>query len=869
MHHKVGYHAMSGEALLKAFNVNLSKGLSQNEVLIRLEKFGPNKLGKSQKKSSIIILLDQCKSLLTALLAVAALLSFVLGDISEGIAILIVISINISIGYWAESKAQRSMAALREMGRATTKVLRDGMVSTIPDTGLVPGDIIFLESGDIVTADIRLLKSNNLQCDESLLTGESVPIIKGASTLVNASPIHERTNMCFKGTTITRGSSTGVAVATGRKTELGDIALLAESATGASSPLEVRLRSLSEQLLLAVLLLTLIVTLSGVVMGRDLVLMIKTGIALAVAAIPEGLPIVATLALARGMWKLAEQHALIERLSAVETLGSVNIIFSDKTGTLTENRMTVVMLSTPDAPEENTLVKPTDIGIRALRVCSLCYTGNDPHTVSDPMERALLKASKNAGLSTFELEAQLPRISEEAFDPNVRLMATVHQDEDASLYVIKGAPENVLKVASHIALAKGDTFMTSQQKSFWLDHVTDLAKKGLRVLALAEKRRSKPDEYIFHDLVFLGLVGLEDPPRPDAAAAVREAQEAGIRVIMMTGDNAVTGKAIAESVGIAGAIKERVIEGELFEQLHQDLINSKNQILRSSVFARMTPAQKLSLVELHQQEGAVVAMTGDGVNDAPALKKADVGVAMGLRGTDVAKEAAAMILKDDSFASIVQAIEQGRVIFNNIRKFVIYLLSCNLSEVLVVVVCIVSGLPLPLLPLQILFLNLITDVFPALALGFGKGDSDILNRPPRDKSEGILMRKHWYAIIGYALMMTLTVLSAFVWALDQPNQDEHYARSIAFLTLAFGQLWHVFNMRGAKTTVTNNQIVHNLYVWGALALCTILILVSLYWPPISSVLNIISPDQKGWVIIVCASLVPLIVGQSVKGKFSM
>ena len=327
MDHKVGYHAMSSETLLEAFNVNLSKGLSHSEVLIRLEKFGPNKLGKAQKKTSIIILLDQCKSLLTALLAIAALLSFALGDISEGVAILIVILINISIGYWAESKAQRSMAALREMGRATTKVLRDGIVSTIPDTGIVPGDVIFLETGDIVTADIRLFKSNNLQCDESLLTGESVPIFKNASTLANANPIFERTNMCFKGTTITRGSSTGIAVATGRKTELGDIALLAESATGALSPLEVRLRSLSEQLLLAVLLLTLIVTLSGVVMGRDLVLMIKTGIALAVAAIPEGLPIVATLALARGMWKLAEQHALIERLSAVETLGSVNIIF--------------------------------------------------------------------------------------------------------------------------------------------------------------------------------------------------------------------------------------------------------------------------------------------------------------------------------------------------------------------------------------------------------------------------------------------------------------------------------------------------------------------------------------------------------------
>lgn len=861
--HQTKYHALAAKDICERLDVDPAKGLSAGAVLDRQEKYGLNIIGKSERKSLFSILLDQFKSLLTALLAGAALLSFFFEDGAEAVAIVTVIIINVVIGFWAEHKALRSMAALRKMGRATTRVRRQGAVQNISGQELVPGDIILLEAGDVVTADIRLITTTHLQSDESLLTGESVPVSKAIAALDEATVLHDRINMVFKGATITRGSSMGVAVATGANSELGSIAQLAGSAKGTTSPLERRLQKLSEQLLIAVLILTAFLTVSGVMVGRDALLMIKTGIALAVAAIPEGLPIVATLALARGMWKLAERHALIERLSAVETLGSVNIIFSDKTGTLTENKMTAKVLVATDSQDTNGLEQHTHASKRALRVCSLCYSGEDASNLSDPMESALVMAAEKAGFPSSHSERDLPRIREEAFDPNIRMMATIHSDGDTFLYAVKGAPEAVLEASTHIAHDHDDT-LTQDVRTQWLERVAELASGGMRVLALAEKSIKESEGKVFVGLTFLGLMGIEDPPRADAAAAVKAAQDAGIRVIMVTGDNAITATNIAEAVGIANAQAHLTIEGSMICPLDKMSADLQGKILSASVFARMNPSQKLNLIALHQRSGAVVAMTGDGVNDAPALKKADVGIAMGMRGTEVAKEAAAMILKDDAFASIVLAIQQGRVIFNNIRKFVLYLLSCNLSEVLVVTLCILVGLPLPLLPLQILFLNFITDVFPALALGFGKGDSDILMRPPRPKSEGILKPSHWRAIVGYSIVMTASVIGAFLWALSQTDKGPNYANTIAFLTLALGQIWHVFNMRGRRTTVFNNQVVSNPFVWGAILLCVGLVGLSLSWTPLAKVLNVTLPDQHGWLIVICASLVPLVVGQAVK-----
>ena len=849
-------------AVLGGPTVNVHQGLSASEVLKRRALYGLNKLAPSKTKSSWHILAAQFKSLLTLLLMVAATLSFLFEDIVEAIAIGVVIILNAAIGFWAESKATKSMSALRQMGRTTTRVKREGIMQSIPAEELVPGDVVFLEAGDIVSADIQLVQSIRLQIDESLLTGESVPVDKEAAGAIQT-PTPAAS--AYKGTAVTRGSATGVVITTGRQTELGNIATLTSKATASASPLEKRLQKLSEQLLVAVVILTTILIFIGILSGQDTLLMVKTGIALAVAAIPEGLPIVATLALARGMLKLAARSALIERLSAVETLGSVNVILTDKTGTITENKMTVTRLVAADCPDKEGLVETSDAAKRALRVCALCYSGSVSTNLTDPMEAALVNAAKMATFGPSMREQDYPRVYEEPFDPNIRMMATIHKGHDSYLYAVKGAAEAVLANVTHIANSKLDSPCDQVIRNKWLDKMNTLASSGLRVLALAEKTVDNQNEKPFKDLTFLGLVCLEDPPRTDAAFAVKAAQKAGIRVIMATGDNVATANNVAAAVGISTQTsKTHAMEGGDLVSVENLTAKAKKRMLSIDVFARMSPKHKLELISLYQQGGDVVAMTGDGVNDAPALKKADVGIAMGQRGTEVAKQAADMILKDDSFASIIVAIQQGRVIFANIRKFVIYLMSCNISEVFVVSLAILAGLPLPLLPLQILFLNLVTDVFPALALGFGGADKEILTRPPRPTSEGIIEPKHWRTIIAYACLMTMPVLVAFSWALAHVPQNIEYANTVAFMSLALGQLWHVFNMRNRKTTCLNNQIVSNPFVWGALILCLGLLGLAVYWPPLSDVLHIAILDRTGWLVVVVASLTPVIVGQVVK-----
>lgn len=847
------HHTMTAHGACRFQEVDPAVGLNSAEVLRRRGIYGTNSLGQAESSSWASILVRQFGSLLTLILIGAAGLSYLFGDNSEGAAILVVVVFNAMVGFIAESRAIRAMDALRQMGRATTRVRRDGEVVTLPDEELVPGDIVLLEAGDIVTADIRLIESRQVQCDESMLTGESVPVDKHAELGAHPSKEDIEAVTAYKGTSVTRGSCSGVVTATGLRTELGKIAEITESAEASVSPLEERLQRLSEQLLLAVLVLMVALTILGILSGRDVILMVKTGVALAVAAIPEGLPIVATLALARGMWKLAARNALIERLSAVETLGSVTLILTDKTGTLTENRMTVTALTTPEAPGENTLDALTPSGEHALRVCALCYSGDSADHLSDPMEAALVAAATAKDISG----SAFPRVMEHAFDPAVRMMATVHKAGEEYLFAVKGAPEAVLAATSQCL---GQPF-TGDEKNTWLGHMQQMAREGLRVLALAEKTAASADDAPFEGLTFLGLVGLEDPPRADAASAVEAAQAAGVRVIMATGDSAETGRSIAAAVGIITDGDTRFALGDTMPDPAEGLPGQDSPLFKTNVFARMSPVQKLALIDMHQQNGAVIAMTGDGVNDAPALKKADVGIAMGMRGTEVAKQAADMILKDDAFASIVVAIQQGRVIFANIRKFVVYLLSCNLSEVLVVTAAILTGLPLPLLPLQILFLNLVTDVFPALALGFGKGDTEILHRPPRPKSEGLLQPRHWYAIAGYAGIMTVTVLSAFVWAHAREDVGPEYANTVAFFTLALGQLWHVFNMRSRKAPLLNNQVVRNGLVWAAIGICLFLMALALYWPPLHEVLQLEPLDRQGWYVVLAASLLPLVVGQ--------
>jgi Ca2+-transporting ATPase len=589
---------------------------------------------------------------------------------------------------------------------------------------------------------------------------------------------------------------------------------------------------------------------AGILAGREVLLMLEMGIALAVATIPEGLPIVATLTLARGMWRLARQNALINRLSAVEALGATGVIFADKTGTLTENRMTLVRVVLADREVE--LPAPPDAPlIDALGIAVLCNNASLPEggtPSGDPLEIALLEGGARAGLRRAALLEERPEVREESFDAAVRMMATVHRDGDAFLYAVKGAPEAVAAACRGGARA-------------WLAPNERLAAQGMRVLAVARKRAARPDEPAYEGLELVALLALQDPARADARPAVEACRRAGIRVVMVTGDHAATALSIARAVGLAGE-DARVVQGRDLRPPAELGPGERQALLGVPVFARAAPEQKLDLIALHQHAGSVVAMTGDGVNDAPALRKADIGIAMGLRGTDVAREAADMVLRDDSFASIVAAIRQGRIIFGNVRKFVFYLLSCNASEVLLVAGATAAEASLPILPLQILFLNLVTDVFPALALAMGEGEGAVMERPPRDPKEPVLTGRHWAGIAAYGAVMTVCALGAHACAFAGLGYGGDRAITVAFLTLAFAQVLHVFNVRDRGSRLLRNEIVRNAWVWGAVALCTVLLLAAVYVPPLSRVLGLPPPDGRGWVVVLLASALTWVAGQA-------
>lgn len=874
-------HALALDDVVTAFGTDLKLGLTSAEIEARRAVCGPNRLAAKRPTSLGRLIWYQFESPVVLLLVGAAVIAMAFGEWKEGIAIGLVLLINGIIGFVTELRAARSMEALRQLGNLTTRVRRDGKAALVPAEDLVSGDVVLLEGGDIVTADLRLVEASNLSADESALTGESVAVEKTTDAVVPDCPIGDRIGMAFKGTAMTRGSAVGVVVATGLQSELGQISKLVEEAAPEHSPLERQLQKLSGQLIKFTLAVVAILGILGVLQGEDLFLMIEASIALAVAAIPEGLPVVATMALARGMWRMARHNALIERLSAVETLGATTVIFTDKTGTLTENSMQLREIDCPDGVYElvvetgrfkgaNTANETAgqsclnDILTAGLLCNNAELSESDGKHTGDPLEQALLTAAIAGGLDLREQLRLLPRVREVAFDSTSKMMATIHAADQSFLVWVKGAPEAVLEACSSIR-KDGQTVvpLTPEGLAEWHARTDEMAARGMRVLAVAMRCVTSPEAADYADLTFLGLLGLFDPPRDDVPDAIAMCRKAGIRVIMMTGDHAVTARNIAESVGLTSA-DPMVAEGRSLRPV-ADLSASELETLRATdVFARVSPAQKLELITLYQKDGHIVAMTGDGVNDAPALKQADIGVAMGLRGTQVAREAAAMVLRDDAFGSIVSAIREGRVIFRNIQRFVTYLLSCNLSEVLVVGAAILVGLPLPLMPLQILFLNLVTDVFPAFALGASEGSDKILHRPPRDPGKPIVTRALWIAIVLHSISISAATLGAFVLAQGYLGMTSQAAVTVSFLTLALAQLWHVFNMRDPRSGLIRNEITRNGYVWGALILSMILVLAVLFVPVAADALDLVRPDTRAWMLIVAMSLVPLVAGQIAK-----
>lgn len=835
-------HSEVTGSVLDGLNSTQAKGLSDKAAAERLAAYGPNRLDPPKPISNAVLLLRQFMSPVVALLVAAAVLSLVLRDVAEAVAIGVVLAINTAIGFLAEQRAVRSMEALRQLDVHHTRVRRAGIVQSIPVENAVPGDMVLVEAGDRVPADMRIVTASALAADESPLTGESLSVDKSADSVAADAPLHARTSMLYKGTAVTRGSAEAVIVATGVDTEVGRIAELVAGADDERSPLEKRLTKLAQQLIVLTLAIAVALGVLGLMSGEPLAQMLQATIALAIAAIPEGLPIVATLALGRGMLKMARRNALVRSLGAIETLGATTVILTDKTGTLTENKMSLhrlVSLADDLSLEEESKTLRT----RALTIAALCSNAslgeNGVGASGDTLEVALLEAAAEAGLRPSDVRNAHPRTLEHAFDTATRMMATVHDDNGAPYVAVKGAPEAVLAHTTRIATGDGDRAFGEAEREAIEAIMHDLAAEGLRLIALAETRGEARVVQPFEDLTIVGIAALRDPPRADIPGAIAACHRAGIRVVMVTGDHPDTARAIATSVGLH--------DGDRGPAVH----------------ARVTPENKLKLVSGFQEAGEIVAMTGDGVNDAPALRQADIGVAMGVRGTDVAREAADIVLLDDAFTSIVTAVREGRVIFANIRRFCVYLLSCNLGEVLLIALALLAGLPLPLTPLQILFLNLVTDVFPAFALAMSKGDPNVVNQPPRPVDEAILGRLQWVDVVVYGTAVGVSSLAAFVVALHGLGLSMEGAGTVAFLTIGFAQLWHVFNMRSVPGGFFANEVFTNVYVWGAIALCATLFALTLIVPDLRAVLGMVWLPAGAFVLIGAASLLPLLLGQAI------
>ncbi len=872
------YHAQQAEEVLRELHVDQQHGLADDEVQTRREQHGLNELEHAQRRSAWRILLEQFESVVIIILSLAGLAALVTAQWTEAIAIAAVVVVNTLIGFFTEYKAVRSMEALREMGGRDARVRRDGEEVEVRVPDLVPGDIVLVRKGDLVPADLRLLAANKLRVNEAALTGESVPAGKTVAPVDEDAQLADRDCLLFKGTSVADGDAETVVVATGAKTELGRISALAEEASANTAPLQQRLDQLGRYLAYITIGVAILVAISGLLVGRDTMLMIETSIALGVAAIPEGLPIVATIALARGMWLMAQRNALMNRLTAVETLGATRIIFTDKTGTLTENRMTLRKAATSSGEKEfqdgeregdddEQFNQPT---CRLLEIAVLCNGANlandDEQASGDPTELALLEAGRQQDLPRDQLLSRWPVQRTVEFDPEVMMMATFHQRDDKIYVAVKGAPDTVFDACEQVLDEHGEPQPFDEElRTSWDEKVDRLAGDGLRMLAMADKWVDDADGEPYEGLTLVGLAGLLDPPRRDVRESIRRCQSAGIRVLMVTGDQPITGQAIGRAVGIGEDHEAPVMRGRELQPPDEMSEEHKREVLKTVVFARVNPEQKLDLVEFYQQRGEPVAMTGDGVNDAPALKKADIGIAMGQRGTDAARQAADMILRDDSFQTIVAAIEQGRIIFANIRKSVVFMLCTNVAEILAVTIATLIGAPLPLRPLQILFLNVGTDVFPALALGIGKGHADVMTSPPREPDEAVLTRHHWLAIVGWSVVIAAIVLIALLTAFLWLDFDESSAITVSFLTLGFAKLWFVFNLRDHDAKRFNNDIIKNGWLWAAIGLCICLLLAAVYLPGLSDVLQTRRLNAAGWGLVLLLSLAPALLGLIVPG----
>lgn len=874
-------HILEEKEVLKKTETNFDSGLSNKEVKKRIEKYGANMLDVGEKVSAIKILLENINNIIVYLLIIASIVAFAMGDTVEGVAIIIAILIAVLSGFVSEFKAQKSVESLRNMAKTVAKVKRNGEIKEVNSDDIVIGDILFIEEGDPVTADARIIQSKNFATIESALTGESEAIEKDHQFVgENDTPIGDRKNMVFTGTAATRGNAYAVVTSTGMKTEIGKISNMLKVNEKSKTPLEDQLHKLGKTLIIFAAIVALIVTGFGILSGEELYSMIKIGIILAIAAVPEALPAVSTITLALGMKGMASHNALVKSLPAVETLGSTTVICTDKTGTLTENQMTVkkVYLSnkqlydiegTGYKPEGKILQNEKEInvldndefknfviaGILSSNA-TLTKDGEEYKIIGDPTEGGIIVLGKKANFDRSELEKNGDkRIGEIPFNSKDKYMATAYEmkNGDKKIYV-KGAADVLVEMSNN------------NDKDHWIKANDDFAEEGLRVLAVGEIRNYEGDgseesikTYIEKGVTLLGLNGIIDPPREDVKQAINESQEAGIRVIMITGDHPKTARIIAERIGMNNT--EKVITGKEMDKMSDEEL--AEEIKNTAIFARVSPENKLQIVKALNIDNEVTAMTGDGVNDAPALNGADIGISMGIRGTEVAKDASDMILTDDKFSTIVEAVKRGRVIFDNIEKFVYFLFSCNVVEILTVFLTIVLRLPMPILALQILWLNLVVDVLPAMSLAWEPGEKDIMKRKPRDPQQAILNKPFLIKILGNGSLISLGALVIFIYGLSS-GYSEGISRTMAFSTMAFGQLFHIFNVREKNSFGLDKTIFKNPLLIPALLLSVILQLIAVYLPFFNNVMGTEPLDLYKWGLILLGAAIPTLIIQLIR-----
>lgn len=876
----MNWHTQKIQELTQQLKTNPEKGLSENEALSRLKQYGPNQLEQKPGKSLLRMFAEQLNNALIYVLFAAVIVTVMLQEYIDAVIILVVIAVNAVLGVYQEKKAGKALESLQQLTFPKSTVKRDGKITEIDASKLVPGDLVMLQAGQLITADLRLTESNSLQVEESALTGESVPVDKDASKVLDDSemPIGDRINMAFMNTTVTHGRGEGVVVATGMQTEIGKIANLIGDHLQNKTPLELKMAQLGRLLSWAAGGICVFIILLSLLQGRDLAEMFLTAVSLAVASIPEGLVAIVAVVLSMGVTRMSKNNAIVKKLPAVETLGSVNMICTDKTGTLTLNKMTVTQVVTSEGAveitrgQENEAIETVQLLARGMVLASDATLDGDQST-GDPTEIALLMLADDLMLDRTQLRKAFQRISEIPFDSIRKMMSVLVKNKEQYFVFTKGALGSLLKISTHFLSEGQPVPMTDEHRDFIKSQADGLSDQALRTLALGYKVSNSeiPAEEMEKDLIFIGLTGMLDPPREEARPSIEKARKAGITTIMITGDHKNTAFAIGAELGIASDRKE-VLSGTELDKIPED--KWQETLEKYRIFARVSPEHKVKIVNALKKGGNIVSMTGDGVNDAPSLQAADIGIAMGITGTDVAKGAADIILTDDNFSTIVKAVEQGRNIYSNIKKAVIFLLTCNLGEVVAMIGCLLMGWPAPLLATQLLWINLVTDSLPAIALGMDPDDPEVMKEKPRASNEGFFSHGAAGQIISGGLLIGALTGFAYWFGFHeygfQPWDDEvpetalQNARTLAFMVLVCAQLFYSLAVRSQTRSVFQVGLFTNRRLAGAIVLGILLQIAVIYIPVMREAFRLKIPDGNGWLMIILLGTVPLIANEILK-----